>query len=314
MDTATGVRVGFALVEFESEEVAKEVIEHYSGRPIPGTDGLVFNLKTNYWTGNTTPSAADERDDFTIEAMENEHPLEPPLHVQLEPLSMSQLRERLTTFGCEFSSLERRAMLAGGRVAKKAELIRLLCKYHCSPIGRELSLRRRVFAEGEPVPEMLLLPLLQCLRSTQWTPRTRNVTAEEYIVVGVPAANAAPKNTEKYPELWRLTGLLMQTMAPTFEYSSVAITRNFTGSPHVDMGDRCWQYAVSLGDFNCGGELCVETGPTEVCVINTHNRLARMDGRFPHWVRSFTGERFSLIFYRITGPFVAPVQAVYSSL
>jgi Sec-independent protein translocase protein TatA len=61
------------------------------------------------------------------------------------------------------------------------------------------------------------------------------------------------------------------------------------GSPHVDVNDTCPQYAMSLGDFADGGELCVETQPCEVVLVDTHARLARIDGRFPHWVREFKG-------------------------
>jgi len=300
------------LVEFESEDIAQYVLQHFSGLPIPGVDNALFNLKTNQWKGSV--SDITTLDSFAVEEMVNENLLEPPLHAQLEPLTMSQIRDRLRVFKCEFVEAERKAMMAGGRVAKKAELIRLLCKYHCSALGFERSPRQRVFVAGEPVNEDLLKPLLACLQTTQWSPKTRNVTAQEYLVLGVPAANAAPRNTDKYPQLWKLVCHLMQTMVPSFEFSSVAVTRNFTGSPHVDMGDRCWQYAISLGDFHSGGELCVETAPDRVCVIDTHGRLARMDGRYPHWVRSFTGERFSLIFYRITGSSIPPVQAVYTSL
>lgn len=313
---ANGIRVGFALIEFASEEEARFVLETFADMPIPGIENCVFNLKTNYWSGavsptGTTSTSTVETDDFSVERMDNKYPLEPPLHIQLEPLTMSQLRDRLNNYGVEFAQAESIAMKAGGRVGKKAELIRLLCKHYCE---QEPSLRQRIFMSGVPVDNTLLQPLLQCLRATQWGLKTRNVTAAEYLVLGIPAANAAPKNTGNYPELWRLCGQLMNAMAPAFEYSSVAVTRNFTGSPHVDMGDRCYQYAISLGDFHSGGELCVETSPNEVCIIDTHGKLARMDGRFPHWVRSFEGERFSLIFYRITGPSVSPTQAVYSTL
>jgi len=60
-----------------------------------------------------------------------------------------------------------------------------------------------------------------------------------------------------------------------------------------------------------GGELCVESGPAEVTVINTHNRVAAIDGRFVHWVApGYSGERFSLIYYRRTPDPAAAEPAV----
>ena len=38
------------------------------------------------------------------------------------------------------------------------------------------------------------------------------------------------------------------------------MTKNFRGSPHIDQNDFSVQYALSVGDFDEGGELCVEDG------------------------------------------------------
>mmetsp|Transcript_46909 Transcript_46909/g.150790 ORF Transcript_46909/g.150790 Transcript_46909/m.150790 type:complete len:107 (-) Transcript_46909:71-391(-) len=79
----------------------------------------------------------------------------------------------------------------------------------------------------------------------------------------------------------------------------VAATKNYSGSPHIDSSDVRHQFAVSFGKFAQGGELCVEcvSQPNKLWVVNTHNRLARVDGRAVHWVRGFDGERYSLIFF-----------------
>merc|ERR1711865_1355409 len=82
----------------------------------------------------------------------------------------------------------------------------------------------------------------------------------------------------------------------------MAVTKDFQGSPHVDANDVTYQYAVSLGSFDRGGELCVEgIDPSEVHILNTHDRIARVDGRFLHWVRGHSGgDCFSLIFFSTT--------------
>ena len=45
-----------------------------------------------------------------------------------------------------------------------------------------------------------------------------------------------------------------------------------------------------------------------VNVVNTQNRIARVEGRHIHWVRSWDGgDRYSLIFYDTTDRFRSPV-------
>ena len=70
------------------------------------------------------------------------------------------------------------------------------------------------------------------------------------------------------------------------------------------------QYALSLGEFS-GGALMVEAGPKEVCAVDTHGRLAKVDGRFPHWVDAWTGERFSIIWFKTTGEVAPQTTAVF---
>ena len=94
-----------------------------------------------------------------------------------------------------------------------------------------------------------------------------------------------------------------------FEYNAIAATRNFVGSPHVDRFDQQPQLAVSLGEFE-GGELCVEAehDHTMIEVVDTKERIAKVDGRRVHWVRAYRGgERFSLIFYNTATPTPAPI-------
>jgi hypothetical protein len=136
---------------------------------------------------------------------------------------------------------------------------------------------------------------------------------------------------------------------PSFYYSGIAITKNFVGSPHIDDRDQTYQYALSLGNFTHGGELCVDGGIVHssvkddsdilpmtttnsssetnhlidsakatavpaIHVINTHNRIARVDGRHVHWVRTWENrtnssrcDRYSLIFYDTSARCPTPV-------
>ena len=52
-----------------------------------------------------------------------------------------------------------------------------------------------------------------------------------------------------------------------------AVTKNFRGSPHIDQNDFSVQYALAVGDFPSGGELCVE----EAIFVKTLNGLTTVE-------------------------------------
>ena len=128
------------------------------------------------------------------------------------------------------------------------------------------------------------------------------MTSDNYLVLQTNVAN-----DRFYSDLRMGCRELMDWADPDYYYSGIAVTKNFVSSAHIDDRDQSFQYAVSLGDFDEGGELCVEgTGNGDdrvdyVNVVETHNRIAKIDGRNVHWVRSWKGaERYSLIFYDTT--------------
>ena len=50
----------------------------------------------------------------------------------------------------------------------------------------------------------------------------------------------------------------------------------------------------------------------EVVVVNTHNRAAKVDGRYPHWVAPWSGERYSVIVFKTRGVATPLGPAVYA--
>lgn len=54
------------------------------------------------------------------------------------------------------------------------------------------------------------------------------------------------------------------------------------------------------GEFTGGGKIAVECSPFLVAEVDTHGRYGKVDGRFPHWVTSYTGCRYSLIYVSYT--------------
>lgn len=102
-------------------------------------------------------------------------------------------------------------------------------------------------------------------------------------------------------QLWRTMKRLVKAADPGFVFTSMQVNRNFLGRPHCDSKDRSYQYAVSLGSFN-GGNLMVETDdPEQLAMFDTKGRLTKCDGRRPHWVTPYEGERYSIIMYRCLG-------------
>ena len=132
--------------------------------------------------------------------------------------------------------------------------------------------------------------------------------------------------------------------------TALAISRNFQGSPHIDTHDRDVQFAFSCGSFGehsasdtsisslhsaaaagggvqegegevqeragsgglSGGKLCVELNALDVAEVDTYLKIAKVDGRFPHWVSPYgAGDRFSVIWYRTEGAVRPPTLAVY---
>ena len=55
----------------------------------------------------------------------------------------------------------------------------------------------------------------------------------------------------------------------------------------------------------------MESSAVDVFCIDTYRRLAKMDGRYIHWVNGYRGERYSVIFYRTRGVRMPVGQAVF---
>ncbi|KOO23201.1 hypothetical protein Ctob_002887 [Chrysochromulina tobinii] len=275
-NSQTRERIGFALVQLASEEAVEAALAHFNGSPI--------DVRPHRWQPPSSQQHTDDEDPLApllgeasstaalgeaASTAADEPPGMPTLEQQLEPLTISQARVRLQRFGCGSNDLA---------------------------------------AAEARAQQHVLTPLLTELRGTKWPlKKGRNVDAAHYLVLGVPAPNVAPRLLGRYARLWELATKALWSLAPAFEPTSIAVTHNFVGSPHVDVGDTCAQYCFSCGDFGRGGELCIEASPTSVVCVDTHDKLARIDGRFPHWVAAYEGERFSVVFYRLEGP-VEPVE------
>ena len=249
----------------------------------------------------------------------------PPIEAQLFSLSTNELRMRLVH--------HHRIRLPP--TSTRTEVMTSICRAMRKKDDGGLTVRRM---EGILISEEMAQRLLGILRGIEWVEKENErprVNSGGYIVVkrevpnveklekGRHAARVARmrnKRLDMYRELWDAATECLREVDSFFAstYSDLAVTKNFMGSPHVDKNDLDAQWAVSLGGYGersgggggaggggggeqSGGELCVEEAPGKVVAINTFRRLAKMDGRFVHWVNGYEGERYSLVFYRTEG-------------
>ena len=140
-----------------------------------------------------------------------------------------------------------------------------------------------------------------------------NVDATAYMILRSPLefgkkdsakAVAAARKLERHREIWQLAHQAVEQVDFAFarRYTALAVTHNFIGSPHIDTTNIGPFMSMGLGSYEAGtGQLCVESGVREVSMVDTKGRFAKVDGRFPHWVAPFEGDRFSLVYYVTEG-------------
>ena len=227
------------------------------------------------------------------------------LRAQLEPWSTASLRGRLVSvFSLPAAEAE--------QLGRADVMARLLAAYGTQS-------RPTVHVVGVPVRADLIADLLVALRgwAAAHTVNTRpSIAAASYMILRAPAefaqkdsknARQAAAKIVKWQALWDLAAQAIDEADAAFaaNFTALAVTLGFAGSPHIDKQNTGPFYGLALGDFS-GGELCVESGAFEVAHVDTHDRLGKVDGRYPHWVAPYEGTRYSLIYYQTEGGAYAP--------
>ena len=270
------------------------------------------------------------------------------LRSQLEPWSTANLRWRLASvFGEDHIEMD---SLPRGQV-----MLKLLQHYENSD-----KQRKTVRVLGTLVDSSLCDQLLVHLR--KWSEKHKvnsrpSINASSYMILRSlsefsqhqqqpQAANEAPpalskkariaaKKLREYQALWDLAKNTLATIDPEFaeSFSALAVTKNFRGSPHIDKQNTGPFYGLALGNFDDGtGGVCVEVDAFTVAHVNTKYRLAKVDGRYPHWVAPYTYTnldgneetkdsssdlleqeryRYSLIYYSTTHSYGQPGPAYF---
>ena len=129
------------------------------------------------------------------------------------------------------------------------------------------------------------------------------------------------RHTRRYEKLVKDLCAALRNLAPDFTFTSLQVNFGYAAKMHIDknnLGESC---AISLGNFS-GGTLWVyapEIGDSPLVLpvdlagwsrhtagdelkgtmVNTHNCFKFFDGRVPHQVAPFSGERYSVIFFTL---------------
>ena len=255
------------------------------------------------------------------------------LRSQLEPWGTVYLRRRLVQ---DFGQLPTDAAV----VDRAGVMERLLTCYEDEQLVDQdgFAKRNRFHLDGVPVSQQMVDDLLVELRA--WTDETGKIAknrerpsidASNYMILRSPkfdedtsGTNRASrralrksKKLEKFRKIWELAQKALRLVDPVFadRCTEIAVTYGFQGSPHRDKQNCGPFYGFSLGNFPSGqGGVCVQISARLTAVMNTQNRLGRVDGRYPHWVDQYDedSERYSLIYYETGNAFVKPGPAVFS--
>jgi len=245
----------------------------------------------------------------------------PSLTAQLTPLTTPEMHRRLRYFFHDDTVPE--------NAPRDSVVEALLSHYKEKKIGEpgaEVPLarcRREIYSKGIPLPKPLYARVLAALEEAAWPEKSdrSKVSSSHYLVLerGPPGDSGDSQGgrksrvkRERHSAVWEAVLEAMAFLDPGFAFTGVACTRGFRGSPHCDNHDIDYQWAMSLGKFD-GGELCVESDPGEVSVVDTKGRGAKVDGRYPHWVAPWVGNRFSLICYKTRGEPMERGPAAYAA-
>lgn len=141
-------------------------------------------------------------------------------------------------------------------------------------------------------------------------------SADQMLRLSAKKAVKALDKFKRHENIWNYGMEALKEVDPEFadRVTAIAVTHNFSGSPHIDKQNTGPFYGLSLGNFADGqGGIRVECSARVVCDVNTKNRLGKVDGRYPHWVAPYhpSCERYSLIYYRTSGEIDSVCGAIF---
>lgn len=320
-----GAYLGYAILVYRDAAEANLVMDHMNGLAVKTQ--TVYPMGDHRQQQQSNTKSVQRLPDFVVKAkpsvaaqnrgtdptaevsVVSPAGVDPSMLKQLQPLPMAELRRRYLRL-CGTNDKDN---LNPIKIWEDASTDRDRRDLVVSAYALHYHPRRMVRHQGKTIPPNLQAQLTELLQGLRWPAENHRagLSAERYLVLTTSSQSIF------FADLRQACRVLMDWADPDYFYSGIAVTKNFVASPHIDDRDQSFQYAVSLGDFTTGGELCVEGtsdggtllgdeddetlqhDPLElVNIVETHNRIARVDGRHVHWVRTWQGgDRYSLIFY-----------------
>ena len=109
------------------------------------------------------------------------------------------------------------------------------------------------------------------------------------------------KLRNSHPEFADIFKEFIELYGDSFKFNQVVINKDFKITRHLDASNVGESIIIGLGDYE-GGELCLERDGK----IQTHSikeRFLKFNGsKIYHYVKDFTGIRYSLVFYNTETP------------
>lgn len=268
-----GEWVGFGFIVCRDAEEAKELREHMDGTTVTLSDGSTCVLKVSPATYKRATPAREEETVTNTSETSKPRVLAPGEHPGSRDIFMAWTN----------AHLERRA---AARDVSVDELV-------AAAVRDEIPY---VALSGKTVNKRLTRALRDELIRTKWLlhPQRRTVKSDSYLILKRQISERDP-----YEALKLACEALMVSIDATFPYDTLAVTKNFISSPHIDKDDVSYQFSMSFGEFSDGGELCVEARDgSSRWMIDTREKMAKFDGRSVHWVRGYGGgDRYSVVWF-----------------
>ena len=102
-------------------------------------------------------------------------------------------------------------------------------------------------------------------------------------------------NNSKFPKIYEQLKKLITEIDPNFDYDCITLNHNFLCHPHYDKQNKSPSIIVGLGEYE-GGELVIENCEFDI----RHKPLIFHGGTCKHWTNNYEGDRYSVIYFKIT--------------
>ena len=113
----------------------------------------------------------------------------------------------------------------------------------------------------------------------------------------LPQKKFKTKLLSERPDLWSALEDFRDHHFPLFQFTGIQFNYNYKIGPHKDAANVGQSVLVCCGDYE-GGETCVDIDG-EIIKLDARLRPVVIDGsKHTHWVENFSGERFSVVFFR----------------